>query len=98
MNERMGEKISENNAEAQKSLISHFVGNWLLNATGSIEDGESADEIRKELIEKLEAGPQGTIVDGVLDLIRKSDWSTKQGLESFRETYLAFEVKHGITQ
>jgi hypothetical protein len=92
-------ELKRDNSEQQKALISHFVGNWLLKATSATEDGGSAQDVRDKLVVKLlGCEAQGPIVDKALELIRKSDWSTSQNLENFRDAYLAFEKEYGIRQ
>ena len=90
MDERIGEKLKDSK-EKQKSLVSHFVGNWLLKVTLTTKDGGNTEGIKNSLIEKLESAGKRLILNEVLELIRNSDWSKKEGLENFREEYLRFK-------
>ncbi len=82
--------------KTEKSLISHFVGNSLANASLECELEENAEPIKKELLEKLNREVSGHIVDEVIQIIRDSDWSTLLGIENFRTAYSLFERKHNI--
>ncbi|MEI7719511.1 MAG: hypothetical protein WCI72_06585 [archaeon] len=85
--------------KSQKTLISHFVGNWLVQATFTIEQGKDATPIQDELVDKLKSSEEkGTMMNEAVKLIRSYDWSTKNGLEDFRQQYFAFETKYGMVQ
>ena len=85
--------------KSQKTLVSHFVGNWLVQATFTIERGENATAIRDELVKKLlTCDGEGVLIDEAVKLIGNYDWSTKKSLEDFRQEYFAFETKYGIRQ
>ena len=80
--------------ESQKSWISHYVGNGLVPAACLVGQGRSAEELRKGLVQKLQAVTSGKIVDEVIGIISRYDWSNIKGIEDFREEYLEFDAKY----
>lgn len=82
--------------KSQKAWISHFVGNWLVQAHFETGQGKSARTVRDELVAKLESRASGTLVNEVKGLIAQSEWSDEKQVQEFTTAYHQFEKKYGM--
>lgn len=80
-------ELPQDDEKTQRSYISHFVGNLSLVAVFRTSGGESAEDLRVQLVTKIKEKTSGHIVNNVVSLIERSDWSTKQGVDSFKAEY-----------
>jgi len=81
---------------SQKAWISHFVGNWLVQARFANSQGRSAEEIKNELVAKLNSRASGTLVEEVEGLLREYKWENKENIDLFVGKYRKFERKYGL--
>jgi hypothetical protein len=82
--------------KSQKAWISHFIGNWLVQARFATSQGRSAEGVKEELVAKLNSRTSGTLVDEVEGLLREYKWESKGNVDLFVEKYREFEKKYGI--
>ena len=80
--------------KSQKAWISHFVGNWLVKARFETSQGRSAEEVKSELISKLDLKAEGMLVEEVKGLLRAYDWSTRENVELFFQDYVEFDKRY----
>jgi hypothetical protein len=86
----------DSDKKSQREWISHFVGNWLVQARFATSQGRSAESVREELIGKLKSKASGTLVDEVEGLLTEYKWENKDGVESFAKRYYEFEKKYRV--
>ncbi|MBU2562669.1 MAG: hypothetical protein KKF68_03345 [Nanoarchaeota archaeon] len=79
-----------------KSWITHYVGNSLFQLPFNYEQGNlsGADEVRVRLISSLEELEGHSLLNFVLERLRKDDWRNEDSSNRFREWYSNWKSKN----
>ena len=67
-------------------MLSHWLGTYIFLAYSSLEEGESAEKQRKDLIEKLGTVQERKLLSkGYIEVLEKVRWETHDDLKNYEE-------------
>jgi len=71
----------------QLSMLAHWIGTYILDARLALDDGNSIEVQRDDLVKKLEGLGKHPVIDYCVDYLRQHEWSSVTGIDSFQRKY-----------